>query len=232
MRRRASASSDALDFRSKVMKNIATWTILALATSLTGCTGAATSNTGLDSVHQPVVRNNIYQFDVAASNGELAPSEQGRLQGWLDAMGVRYGDRISIEDPSVYGATAARATVRSIIGRRGLLLSNDAPVTTGAVPQDHLRVIIARASASVPGCPNWDSKFAINIVNATSSNYGCATNSNLASMVADPNDLIKGARNDRTDPSAATRAIRTYREKPQTGAGELNTTATSKEGGQ
>lgn len=214
------------------MKNIATWTVLALATSLAGCTGAATSNTSLDSVHQPVVRNTIYQFDVAASNGELAPSEQGRLQGWLDAMGVRYGDRIAIEDPSVYGASAAQATVRSMVGRRGLLLSNDVPVTAGAVPQGHLRVIVSRASATVPGCPNWDSKFAVNIVNATSSNYGCASNSNLAAMVADPNDLIKGARSDRTDPSAATRAIRTYREKPQTGAGDLNASSTSKENGQ
>ncbi|WP_447755093.1 CpaD family pilus assembly protein [Sphingopyxis fribergensis] len=214
------------------MKKIATWTILALATSLAGCTGAAVNNTSLDSIHQPVVRNNIYQFDVTASNGELAPSEQGRLQGWLDAMGVRYGDRIAIEDPSVYGASSAQATVRSMIERRGLLMSQDVPVTTGAVPQGHLRVVVTRASASVPGCPNWESKSAINIVNATSSNYGCATNSNLASMVADPNDLIKGARNDRSDPSAATRAIRTYREKPQTGAGDLTASATSKEGGQ
>ncbi|MDO9369313.1 MAG: CpaD family pilus assembly protein [Sphingopyxis sp.] len=214
------------------MKNIATWTVLALATSLAGCSGAASSNRSLDSVHQPVVRNNIYQFDVAASNGEMAPSEQGRLQGWLDAMGVRYGDRIAIEDPSLYGASAARETVRSMIGRRGLLLSNDVPVTTGAVPQDHLRVVITRATASVPGCPNWESKFAANVANATSSNYGCASNSNLAAMVADPNDLIKGARNDRSDPSAATRAIRTYREKPQTGAGNLNASSTNKEDGQ
>lgn len=214
------------------MKKIATWTVLALATSLAGCTGSAYSNSSLDSVHQPVVRNAIYQFDVAAANGELPPSEQGRLQGWFDAMGVRYGDRISIEDPSVYGATSAQATVRSMVGRRGLLVTNDVPVTTGAVPQGHLRVIVTRASASVPGCPNWDSKSAINLANATSSNYGCASNSNLAAMVADPNDLIKGARNEGNDPSMATRAIKTFREKPPTGAGELRGEKTSEGGGQ
>ena len=213
------------------MNKIATWTVLVLATSLAGCSGAAYSNASLDSVHQPLVRNSIYQFDIAAANGELPPSEQGRLQGWLDAMGVRYGDRIAIEDSSVYGASSAQATVRSMIVRRGLLISNDVPVTTGTVPQDHLRIVITRASASVPGCPNWDSKSAINPQNATSSNYGCATNSNLAAMVADPNDLIKGARNDRHDPSAATRAIRTYRDKPQTGAGDLRGEATSNGGG-
>jgi pilus assembly protein CpaD len=209
------------------MKKIATWTILALATSLAGCTGAAFNNSSLDSVHQPVVRNSIYQFDIAASNGELPPSEQGRLQGWFDAMGVRYGDRISIEDPSAYGATSAQATVRSMIGRRGLLLSDNAPLTTGSVPDGHLRIVITRASASVPGCPNWDSKSSINPTNATSSNYGCAVNSNLAAMVADPNDLIKGASDSGHDPSAATRAIQTYRAKPQTGAGALTGAPTS-----
>ena len=209
------------------MKKIATWTVLALATALAGCTGAAVSNRSLDSVHQPVVRNSIYQFDVAASNGELPPSEQGRLQGWFDAMGVRYGDRIAIEDPTAYGASSAQATVRSMIGRRGLLLSNDAPVTTGAVPEGYLRIIVTRASASVPGCPNWDSKSSINPTNSTSSNYGCAVNSNLAAMVADPNDLIKGASDTGHDPTAATRAIKTYRTKPQTGAGELRDAATS-----
>lgn len=209
------------------MKKFATWTILALATSLGGCTGAAVSNRSLDSVHQPVVRNSIYQFDVAAANGELPPSEQGRLQGWFDAMGVRYGDRIAIEDPSTYGASSAQATVRSMIGRRGLLLSPDAPVTTGTVPEGHLRIVVTRASASVPGCPNWESKSSINVTNSTSSNYGCAVNSNLAAMVADPNDLIKGNRDDSYDPATAARAIKTYRTKPQTGAGELKAAPTS-----
>lgn len=209
------------------MKKIATWTVLALATSLAGCSGAAGGNRSLESVHQPVVRNSIYQFDVAASNGELPPSEQGRLQGWFDAMGVRYGDRIAIEDTSAYGASSARETVKSMIGRRGLLLSTSVPITTGAVPAGYLRIVVTRASASVPSCPNWDSKSSINPGNATSSNYGCAVNSNLAAMVADPNDLIKGASDTGHDPSAATRAIQTYRAKPQTGAGSLNGAATS-----
>ncbi|MBL0914604.1 MAG: CpaD family pilus assembly protein [Sphingopyxis sp.] len=213
------------------MKKIATFTALALAASLAGCTGASHANRSLDSVHQPLVRNNVYQFDVAAAGGDLAPSEQGRLQGWLDAMGVRYGDRIAIEDPSVYGSSAAQATVRSMIERRGLMLANDVPVTTGAVPDGHIRIVVTRATAYVPGCPNWDSKSSINVNNSTSSNYGCAINSNLASMVADANDLIKGSSNQTTDPSAATRAIKTYREKPQTGAGELRGSATSNQGG-
>lgn len=209
------------------MKKIATWTALALATTLAGCTGAAGGNRSLESVHQPVVRNSIYQFDVAATNGELAPSEQGRLQGWLDAMGVRYGDRVAVEDPSLYGSSSAQATIRSLVEHRGILLSSDVPVTTGAVPPGNIRVVLTRATAHVPGCPDWSSKSSINFTNATSSNYGCATNSNLAAMIADPNDLIKGAQETRSDPASATRAIKTYREKAQTGAGELQGISTT-----
>lgn len=212
------------------MKKIATWTVLALATTIAGCSGSAYTNTSLESVHQPLVRNSIYQFDVATSGGELPPSEQGRLQGWFDAMGVRYGDRIAVEDPSSYGSGSAHASIRSIVERRGLLLSEAVPVTTGAVPQGSVRVVVTRASAHVPGCPDWASKSSLNPTNATSSNYGCATNSNLAAMVADPNDLIKGSSDTGYDPSTATRAIKTYREKPQTGTGALKATSTS-EGG-
>jgi pilus assembly protein CpaD len=209
------------------MKKIATWTVLALASSLAGCSGSAYGNRSLESVHQPVVSNTILQFDVAARGGDLPPSEQARLQGWFDAMGLRYGDRVAIEDPSLYGATAAQSAIRAMVERRGLLMSTDVPVTTGGVPSGHVRVTIARASAHVPGCPDWATKYSANIVNATSSNYGCATNSNLAAMVADPNDLIKGARNEGSDPAAATRPINTFRTKPQTGVGDLKASSTS-----
>src|SRR3546814_13077666 len=129
------------------MKKIATWTALALATSLAGCTGAGTSNRSLESVHQPVVRNAIYQFDVAAANGWLPQSEQGRLHGWLDALGVGYGARIAIADTSLYGHAEAQATLLAMVYRRGLLLRDTAPVTPRAVPADRLRTDMTRALA-------------------------------------------------------------------------------------
>lgn len=209
------------------MKQFATLTIVALASTLGGCAGSAYNNTSLDSIHQPVVRNAIHSFDISTANGELPPSEQGRLQGWFDAIGIRYGDRIAVEDPSVYGSTAAIATVRSMVSQRGLMLDDAVPVTAGLLSPGQLRVTVTRASAKVPGCPDWASKSSINLKNSTSANYGCATNSNLAGMVADANDLIKGSSNQHNDPAAATRPIRTLREKVPTGAGELRGESTS-----
>lgn len=213
------------------MKKLQNLAMLALVATLAGCGGGANSNRSLDSVHQPIVSNEVYSFDVATVGGELPPSEQGKLNGWLDALGVAYGDRIAIEDPSLYGKGAATAQIRSMVERRGLLVSEAVPITAGAVASGNLRVSITRSKASVPGCPNWDTKSSSSDKNATSSNYGCASNSNLAAMVADPNDLIKGTGSERPDPSAATKPIRVFRERPPSGAGDLKETATSGEGG-
>lgn len=215
------------------MNNLHKLTLLVMAGTLAGCGagGVASNNRSLDSVHQPIVSNKIFSFDVATLGGDLPPSEQGRLDGWFDAMGISYGDRIAIEDPSLYGKGPATAAIRTMVERRGLMVSNAVPVTSGSVAPGYLRVTITRASAVVPGCPDWSRRNSSSDKNATSSNYGCSVNSNLAAMVADPNDLIKGSRNETPDPSAATKPIRVFRDREPTGKGELKQTATSDGGG-
>ncbi|WP_333929615.1 CpaD family pilus assembly lipoprotein [Sphingomonas sp. LR55] len=61
----------------------------------------------------------------------------------------------------------------------------------------------------------------------TSSNYGCAINRNLAAMVANPADLVRGAPgNETTDTAVSYKAIDTYRKKAPTGAGGLAASST------
>ena len=65
----------------------------------------------------------------------------------------------------------------------------------------------------------------------TTSNYGCASNANLAAMVADPTDLVAGQRGTGNDPLTASKAIEAYRTAPPTGAGGLSNTNTGGGGG-
>ena len=51
------------------------------------------------------------------------------------------------------------------------------------------------------------------------SNYGCATNANMAAMVANPADLVRGQRRDTNDPLTASKAINAYRNAAPSGAG-------------
>ncbi|MCB2080023.1 MAG: CpaD family pilus assembly protein [Novosphingobium sp.] len=193
---------------------------LSLGLALAGCGGMPT-NRSMESVHQPVVERVNYALDVTTGPGGLSYPEQKRLAGWFEALDLRYGDRVSIDDPMDSGAT--RAAVEELASKYGLLISDDAPVTEGYVNAGTARVIISRSKATVPGCPDWSSRSDVNLNNAVSSNYGCAVNSNFAAMVANPEHLIKGEEGTGvTVVMSSTKAIETYREAAPTGGGGAN----------
>lgn len=195
---------------------------LSLGLALAGCGGVPT-NASLYSVHQPVVEQVNYTLDVQGGADGLATGEARRLAGWFDAMDVKFGDKVTIDDPM--DSYSARAAVESIAGRYGLLLGNQAPQTAGYIPVGSVRIVITRTKASVPGCPDWSSESDFNPNNGTSSNHGCATNSNLAAMVANPEHLLKGADNTgETVVMSSSKAITTFREAAPTGKGGLKET--------
>jgi len=192
---------------------------LSIGLVLSGCGGMPT-NRSLYSLNQPVVERVNYTLDVATGSGGLSIPEQRRLAGWFEAMDLKYGDRISIDDPLSSNSTTA--AVEALAARYGILITEDAPTTAGYVDAGTARVIITRSEASVPGCPNWSASSDVNLANATSTNYGCATNSNMAAMVADPEHLIKGADGGSTTViMSSTKAISSYREKEPSGTGGL-----------
>lgn len=203
--------------------------------ALSGCLGGGSGpedNRSLDSVHQPVVSVSNYVYDAEAQTGNLSPVELRRLSDWLDAMHVRYGDRVAIDDASGSVPRTARDAIAMLIARRGMLLSDYAPITEGEIAPGRVRVVLTRSVARVDGCPNWDTRSAVGSANTTSSNYGCATNANLAAMVADATDLVRGANRASNDPLTASKAINAYRTAPPTGANGVGGGSTGSAGGQ
>lgn len=162
---------------------------LSLGLALAACGGMPT-NRSLDSLHQPVVERSTVTLDVTTNADGLPVGEQRRVAAWFEAMDLRYGDRVSVEDPLDRPET--RAAVAELTGRYGLLLSDALPVSSGDLQPGQARIVILRSRASVPGCPDWSDKSDASLGNGISAGYGCATNSNLAAMVADPEDLLKG----------------------------------------
>lgn len=188
---------------------------LSLALTLGACGGMPTHR-GLESVNQPVVERTNYTFDVRSGSGGLSIPEQRRLADWFDAVDLRYGDRVSIDDPTMNPGT--RDAISQIAARHGILLADGAPVTPGVIQPGSARVVITRSMAHVPGCPDWSQSSDMNYNNATSSNYGCSVNSNIAAMVANPEDLIRGQRGTgETVVMSSTKAIDSYREQAPTG---------------
>lgn len=201
--------------KSKLMSAVA----LSLGLAVAGCAGMPT-NASLYSIKQPVIERTNFTLDVDTSNSGLSITEQQRLNGWFETMDLRYGDRVTIEDPSANPAVAN--AVNDLAGRYGLIVSEVAPTTQGMLQPGQARVVITRSDANVPGCPDWSAQSDSNYLNATSTNYGCSTNSNLAAMIANPEDLLEGQKGDsETLVSTGSKAIQTYREAVPTGAGGL-----------
>lgn len=188
--------------------------------ALTGCAGLnGSGNRTLDSVHQPVVRINSFFIDADASSGSLSPVELHRISDWLDAMEVAYGDRVALDDNLGVVPRPARDAVAGLLTRKGLILADHAPVTQGGIAPGRVRVVLTRASAHVPGCPDWSTRSVTDFSSTVTSNYGCASNANLAAMVADPTDLVRGQSQNGNDPLTASKAIDAYRAAAPSGAG-------------
>ncbi len=192
---------------------------LALSVGLAGCAGGslADANPSLNSVHQPVVERSNFTLDVDTNRSGLSITEQQRLNGWFETMDLRYGDRVTVEDPSSNPAVAD--AVNELAGRYGLIVDGVAPATAGVLGAGQARIVITRSKASVPDCPNWADQSDTNYKNETSKNYGCAVNSNLAAMVANPEDLLEGqSGSGETTILTSTKAIETFRDATPTGA--------------
>jgi len=93
----------------------------------------------------------------------------------------------------------------------------------------HHQPVVGQAGADVPGCPDW-SDGEVNAGEGMAHNFGCATQMNLAAMIADPQDLVRG----KSAPASAeeiAKALKVWREQIPTGAGPLDKVS-AKGGGQ
>ncbi len=206
-------------------RTIAAPVAASLALALGACGSTNMENRSLYSVKQPVVERSNFVLDLDTNASGLPVSEQQRLNGWFESMDLRYGDRVSIDDGSA--SFAVREDISAIAERYGIMVADGSPVTAGQVAPGRARVVITRTTASVPGCPDWSHTAEFNPANSTNPNYGCAVNSNLAAMVANPEDLIEGqVGTGETVVTTSTKAIQSYRDQEPTGAGGLPAAAT------
>jgi pilus assembly protein CpaD len=196
------------------MRNLKFLTVVAASIALQGCAGAlGTSNNTMYSAHQPVVERTNFAIDLTTNGGAISSAEKSRLNEWFEALKLGYGDRISVDYGSEYANPLASAAIARIAADRGLITEEVAPVTPGQIAPGTLRIVVTRSKASVPSCPDWTSNHDRNYNSSNHSNYGCATNSNLAAMVADPEDLVRGRENSKLDGNSGKKAVDAYKAK-------------------
>jgi pilus assembly protein CpaD len=85
------------------------------------------------------------------------------------------------------------------------------PAAADAVPRNTLLVVVERYVVTPPDCPNWTKSQSGDHDNATSSNFGCSSITNLGLMVADPRDLVIARQLGPASAAQAGLAIQRYR---------------------
>ncbi len=161
------------------------------------------------SIHVDHVRVQ-YAAAFAPGSSEMQPAEAARLETFLDQAGALPGDRVFIAAPSGDPLASARTgRIATLLARHGLGAEPVAP-PDGVAP-NHVLVLVDRYVAMAPACPDWSQTPWGMHDNTNSSNFGCATLSDLSLMVANPRDLVTGRTLGPADGEPAADAVMRYR---------------------
>jgi len=152
-----------------------------------------------------------HDIHFSPASRQLAPSEERSLADFVKASGVTEDDDVTIglsAGDSASVAAARRASVLAVLAR---LHVKATPASDPALGANAIRLRVARYSVTPPHCPDWTKPETDEPTNTPSSNFGCATQSSLALMVANPRDLVHGTPAGPADGEALIRGVGLYR---------------------
>ena len=181
-------------------------------------------------VDQATYRHSVY-FET--DRAELTGAQRDRLLAFLASAQPADGDVLRIEGHADERATdlynlelASRRiqTVASFLREQGYggvevttaAYGEAAPAVAGAGPDAWQRnrraeLILERHLVTLPACPDWSRQSGTDFANLPHSNHGCATQSNLGLMIAEPRDLVRGRGLAPADGTHQAEAILRYR---------------------
>lgn len=165
-----------------------------------------------------------YSHDVAfaAGGARLTNGQRQRLDTFLARLESGYGDRFYVvagrgrrgepkEAAARLGERRRQAVMAFLELRRLRVLPIRIEFGIDAPVGEAVKVIVRRYVVTLPGCPDWTGRPGISYANTPSSNFGCATATNLGLMVADPGDIVAGRQPGLMDGEFVARSIERYR---------------------
>ncbi len=162
-------------------------------------------------VDRAAYRHAVY-FDT--DRAELSGLEQDRLLTFLASVEPNTRDTIRLEGHA--DERASDLYNLELAGRRAQAVSTflhqhgfesvtvttssygeRIPAVAGTGPDAwrqnrRVELVLERYLVTLPACPDWSRETGTDFANLPHSNFGCATESNLGLMVAEPKDLVRG----------------------------------------
>jgi len=153
-----------------------------------------------------------YTVPFASGSAVLAPAERAALDRFIarQARGQTIRLMVSAADTASPLAVRREAAVVAYLRERGLD-PKLGPVATEGVNRSAVVVAIGRFVVTPPSCPDWSKNAGGDTANTTDSNFGCAAETNLGLMVANPGDLVRGAPMGPGDGEMLAKGVENYR---------------------
>jgi pilus assembly protein CpaD len=182
--------------------------------SLAGC------DTGFDSAEKsdplPPKHNQVelvtvdHDVNFARGTKSVAPGEIAGLSNFLRDNAVGDGDTVTVDNPKGASSLAAVRQAAVFTELKALHVRAASTPATAQVA-NAVRIHVTHAVVTAPQCPDWSKPEADNSDNSPSSNFGCATEANLAAIVANPADLAKGRSSTTADGAVLAHGVELYR---------------------
>jgi pilus assembly protein CpaD len=192
------------------MKNRLYLLAIPVMLALVACRPGAAEYTEVEAPKLIGIDSTATQLQVAFAGGSarLAPGEAVRLQRLGLSGAISRADRVTIAASGDAPLRARRIeTISSELLRFGIV-AVASPLA--GVPRNRALIAVGRDMVTLPPCPNWSKASGADFTNTSPSNFGCATTSNLALMVASPGDLVGGRELGPADGRLAAAAMQRY----------------------
>ncbi len=184
-----------------------------LALLLAACVPPAAQWSGAESPKEIKVEWVNFRHDVSFTTGQAAPSdfERARFQSFLAQMRMTPSSRVAVAAPAGALAAPRADAIVALLTEQHIQSMSLARGTLDDLGPGSVAVIVGRYVATPPNCPDWRKPANQNFQNSPSSNFGCANAANLALMVEDPADLLRGRPLGPGDAAGLVHGIQRYR---------------------
>jgi pilus assembly protein CpaD len=180
------------------------------AALLLGACSPATNYSSAEAPHNLTVDSSTTRVDVhfAPGSAHLTSAGAAALRRLAASGSISSADRVMV------AAAGPHLLADQRIGAVSAVLLPYGIVVTGTqisdVPPNHGIVEVMRSLVTLPACPNWSKLSQPDYANQPSSNFGCATETNLGLMVANPTDLASARTLSAASGQPAAAAVQRY----------------------
>lgn len=194
------------------------------ALALSGCSTVANGRNEAISVaeeHPIAVDSQVVTLTLPVGGAGLSAVDKARVRAFADAYLAGGHGPVSVTTPSGTGrdgdALETADAARAVLDAAGVDATQiESAGYASAEEKRQLVLSYVRYVATPSACGVWTGTLVRDFRNLRSPNYGCATQNNLAAMVADPRDLVEPAAATAADANARMRMIDAYRKGEKT----------------